>query len=149
MRSDQQIVSKETHLYHDAIATLRRQQSMLPTTAVCHVKPPSRDYICSWLSNPSSMSGSADYSPSTTVPPAFSTPRFSASVTRYSAARSFTDPPGFILLRQRTMARSKWPLRRECRDAFEQNSDESVHKAYRYIVRFRTSSICAFHLPAW
>ena len=34
--------------------------------------------------------------PSTTVPPGFSTPRCSASRMIASAARSFTEPPGFM-----------------------------------------------------
>src|ERR1700683_3621108 len=34
--------------------------------------------------------------PSTTVPPGFKTPRLSASSTIHLAARSFTDPPGFM-----------------------------------------------------
>src|SRR6202162_5606942 len=34
--------------------------------------------------------------PSTTVPPVLRTPRFSASKTIHFAARSFTEPPGFM-----------------------------------------------------
>src|SRR5215831_6223863 len=47
--------------------------------------------------------------PSTTVPPAFSVPRFSASRMIQSAARSFTDPPG---LRNSALPRISQPVSR-------------------------------------
>src|SRR5690349_18373651 len=48
--------------------------------------------------------------PSTTVPPGFNAPRFSASRTIQSAARSFTEPPG---LRNSALPRISQPVSSE------------------------------------